>query len=204
MSAPPTTSQQTASIAGDAALKNIESAVAAGPSARPVHDWNPPFLGTIDIRIAADGTWYHLGTPIRRERLVKLFASILRREQDGTICLVTPAERYAIQVDDVPFLAVEMIVDGVGREQILSFRTNMDEKVSAGEAHPMRFAMDGPDGETRPYIMIRDGLEALVVRSVFYDLVDLGMTHEVDGTERFGVWSAGRFFVMANAAELDL
>ena len=178
MGAVPTTSHKTASSGGDAALKNIEKALAAAPSARPVHDWNPPFLGDIDIRIAADGTWYHLGTPIRRERLVRLFASILRREEDGTICLVTPAERYAIEVDDVPFQAVEMSVEGAGHEQILSFRSNMDENVSAGEAHPMRFASDGQGGETRPYVMIRDGLDALIVRSVFYDLVDLGVTHE--------------------------
>ena len=89
-----------------------------------------------------------------------------------------------------------------GENKFLSFRSNMDENVSAGEAHPMRFATHGPDGETRPYIMIRDGLDALIVRSVFYDLVDLGVTHEVGGAERFGVWSAGQFFAMANAAEL--
>ncbi len=204
MGADPRNSEETASADGDAALRSIESAVTAGPSARPVHDWNPPFLGDIDIRIGADGTWYHLGTPIHRQRLVRLFASILRREDDGTICLVTPVEKYAIHVDDVPFQAVEMSIAGVGSEQIVSFRSNVDDRVNVDRNHPLRFAAAQADGQTRPYVMMRDGLEALIVRSVFYDLVDLGVTHDVDGAERFGVWSSGEFFVMANAAELDL
>lgn len=200
----PTDSQKLSTIDGDAVLQNLETAVAEGPPARPVHDWNPPFLGDIDIRIGADGTWYHLGQPIRRHRLVRLFASILRREEDGRICLVTPVEKFAIRVDDVPFQAVEMSVEGCGREQILSFRSNVDDHVRVDRDHPMRFATADSDRQTRPYVMIRDGLEALIARPVFYDLVDLGVTHEVGGAEQFGVWSSGEFFAMANAAELDL
>lgn len=189
---------------GKAALEGIENAVGAGQSARPVHLWNPPFLGEIDIRIAADGTWYHLGTPILREPLVRLFASILRREEDGTVCLVTPVEKFAIRVDDVPFQAIEMSVEGKGRNQIISFRTNMDDRVRVDRDHAMRFATCAARGDTRPYVMVRDGLEALITRAVFYDLVDLGTTHDVAGSERFGVWSCGEFFAMADAAELEL
>jgi hypothetical protein len=162
-----------------------------------------PFLcGDVDIRIARDGTWFYHGSPIGRKRLVKLFASVLRREASGDFWLVTPAEKCRIQVDDAPFTAVEMSVEGTGRNQRLTFRTNVDENVIAGPGHPLRVAMDPATGEPSPYIYVRDGLEALIVRAVFYDLADLGVDEpQPDGTTSFGVWSGGEFFPLGDTGE---
>jgi hypothetical protein len=155
--------------------------------------------GDFGIRIARDGTWYHHDSPIARLPLVKLFASVLRREADGTYWLVTPAERGRILVEDVPFIAVSLTVSGTGRSQCLSFVTNLDDMVTAGENHPLRIDGDGNgidrhEGEPRPYITIRPGLDARLARPVFYQLVDLGCEEQQDGTTRFGVWSDGKFF----------
>ncbi|MDP6705919.1 MAG: DUF1285 domain-containing protein [Alphaproteobacteria bacterium] len=170
---------------------------------RPVQQWNPEVSGEIDIRIGRDGTWYHDGAPIGRERMVALFASVLRHDDDGVYYLVTPVEKLAIRVDDAPFLAVEMTVHGAGREQVLVFRTNVDEEVMAGPEHPIRIVVDGVDDEPSPYIHVRDRLEALITRPVFYDLVELGVEAELDGTARLGVWSAGVFFPIARADALE-
>lgn len=145
-----------------------------------------------DIRIAADGTWFYQGTPIHRLSLVKLFATVLSRDADGAYWLKTPAEQGRIIVDDAPFTAVELIVEsGSGGEAaVLRFRTNLDHQVEAGPDHPLRVAFDAETGEPRPYILVRPGLEALIVRPVYYELVDLAS--EVDG--RTGVWSDGTFF----------
>lgn len=146
-----------------------------------------------DIRIASDGTWYYLGTPIHRLPLVKLFASVLRREEDGTFWLVTPAERGRIAVDDAPFTAVALEVAGEEGDPAgaaLRFRTNLDETVTAGPDHPIRVAFDPETGEPRPYILVRPGLEALIVRAVYYQLVD----HAIEANGRTGVWSGGIFF----------
>ncbi len=156
------------------------------------------------MHIASDGTWYYMGTPIHRERLVRLFASILRREDDGNYSLVTPVERYGIEVEDAPFTAVAMTVTGMARGQTISFRTNVGDEVTIDEAHPLRFATTELPGELRPYALVRERLEALVSRPVFYDLVELGTTHGANGDECFGVWSGGVFFAMASAADLDL
>ena len=145
------------------------------------------------MRIARDGTWFYRGSPIGRLPLVKLFASVLRREKDGSYWLVTPAERGRIQVEDVPFLAVELERDGEGREQHLTFRTNLDEFVTLGPQRPLRLET-AADGQPAPYIPVRDGLEARLARPVFYELVDLGVEEEVAGTRLFGVWSSGAFF----------
>jgi hypothetical protein len=157
----------------------------------------PQLCGDIDIRIARDGTWFYHGSPIGRKPLVKLFASVLRRDADGAYWLITPAEQCRIRVDDAPFTAVEMSVEGEGRNCLLTFRTNVDEIVNAGADHPIRVVTDPATGEPAPYIYVRDGLEALIVRSVFYDLVELGdEVPQGDGCRIFGVWSGGVFFAL--------
>lgn len=155
---------------------------------------NLPFCGDLDMRIAADGTWFYKGTPIRRERLVKLFSSVLRREADGQYWLVTPVERGRVVVEDAPFVAVELSVEGRGPQQVLAFRTNLDQWVEAGPDSPLRVEHGADSGEPRPYIRVRDGLEARLLRNVYYHLVEAAEPHRIDGQERLGVWSKGRFF----------
>ena len=155
--------------------------------------------GDIDIRIAADGTWFHEGGPIGRKKLVKLFASVLERDAAGDYWLVTPVERARIRVDDAPFIALEMKVTDEGRDQRLTFRTNIDEEVTADSAHPLEFR-PRPSGEPAPYLNLGGGLAALVSRAVYYDLVDLGVEQERDGEMQFGVWSGGMFFAFHEAA----
>ena len=184
-------------------LEDLEAAARSAPSGPPVNSWNPPYLGEIDMRITSDGAWHYMGTPVERQRLVRLFAGILRREEDGQYCLVTPVERYGIEVEDAPFTAVEMSVSGVGEAMEICFRTNVDDAVVAGEQNPLRFAAGGLHGEVRPYVLVRDRLEALISRAIFYDLVDLATRHEVNGVEKFGVWSGGDFFAMADAADVE-
>jgi hypothetical protein len=150
----------------------------------------PVLCGDLSMRIAHDGIWYYQGSPIGRLPLVKLFASVLRREADGDYWLVTPAERGRIIVDDAPFVAVEVSAEGRGREQRLTFRTNLDEEVVAGNEHPIRAAADSASQAPIPYILVRSGLEARILRPVFYHLVEFG---EQQG-DQFGVWSSGRFF----------
>jgi len=149
--------------------------------------------GDLDMRIARDGTWFYRGSPIGRPALVKLFASVLRREPDGRYWLVTPVERGRIEVEDVPFLAVALSVEGRGREQRLIFRTNLDDIVTAGPDNPLRVET-AASGEPAPYILIRDQLEAKIARPVFYDLVELATEEPFEQTTQFGVWSMGRFF----------
>jgi hypothetical protein len=147
----------------------------------------------LDMRIARDGTWYYRGSLIGRLPLVKLFASVLRREADGRYWLVTPAERGRIEVEDVPFLGVELSVEGEGRDQKLIFRTNLDEFVTAGPDNPLRVEA-AASGEPAPYILVRGGLEARLARPVFYELVEFGTEEKVGDTTQFGVWSKGTFF----------
>ncbi|HWD58128.1 MAG TPA: DUF1285 domain-containing protein [Stellaceae bacterium] len=159
----------------------------------------PPFKrsvvdhGDLDMRIARDGTWFYRGTPINRQPLVKLFASVLRREDDGTYWLVTPVERGRIDVEDAPFLAVEVNSEGAGRDRRLTFRTNIDEIVTAGPEHTLRIVA-GANGEPEPYILVRPGLEARLNRPVFYELVDLADAERGDAGGPFGLWSGGVFF----------
>jgi uncharacterized protein len=159
----------------------------------------PRDLGDLDMRIARDGAWFYRGSPIGRPALVKLFASVLRREPDGCYWLVTPAERGRIEVEDVPFLAVALTVTDEGREQQLIFRTNLDDIVTAGPDHPLRVET-AANGEPAPYILVRDGLEARIVRAVFYDLVELGREERVEDAAHFGVWSRGGFFRLGELA----
>lgn len=178
-------------------LNNLERSLGQSkgkPGIVPGEPGGPQMCGDIDMRIARDGTWHYMGSPIGRPALVKLFASVLRRDESGEFWLVTPAEMCRIRVDDAPFAAVEMTVRGRGRDQTLEFRTNVDEKVTAGPDNPLRVETDSATGEPSPYIYLRDGLEALIVRSVFYDLVELAEERETRGRKAFGVWSGGRFF----------
>ncbi|MEE7441463.1 hypothetical protein MFUR16E_03565 [Methylobacterium fujisawaense] len=165
----------------------------------PVERWDPPYCGAIDIRIAADGTWFHNGSPIRRDKLVKLFATILRREPDGRTVLVTPVESVGITVDDAAFVAVEMAVDGSGADRRVSFRTNVDDLVSVDADHALRFE-EAPDGALKPYLHVRRGLWALVTRALTYDLVDLAEERLVDGKPWLGLWAGGAFHTIAPVA----
>lgn len=164
----------------------------------PVHLWNPDFCGDIDMRIARDGTWYYMGTPIGRKPMVRLFSTILRHDDDGKYYLVTPVEKVGIRVDDAPFLAVEMTVEGAGAEQNLTFRTNVEDVVTAGPDHPIRVVIDPETQEPAPYVHVRANLEALISRALFYDLVALA--EERDG--RLGVWSGGCFFVIGETPDV--
>ncbi|HEX3438714.1 MAG TPA: DUF1285 domain-containing protein [Pseudolabrys sp.] len=167
----------------------------------PVDQWNPPFCGDIDMRIAADGTWFYQKSPIGRAALVRLFASILKRE-DGKYFLVTPVEKVGIVVDDAPFLAVEMAVEQGPDGQILGFRTNVDDLVKAGPGHTLRFEPEAGTGGLKPYLHVRRALWAKVTRALFYDLVALGEERDIDGKAMFGVASNGEFFPMAEASAL--
>ncbi|WP_121060695.1 DUF1285 domain-containing protein [Chachezhania antarctica] len=164
----------------------------------PVHLWNPPFCGDLDMRIARDGTWFYLGTPIGRKELVKLFSSILKLE-DGKHYLVTPVEKVGITVDDAPFVAVDFQVSGEGRDQVLTFTTQVEDQTVAGPENGIRVERHSETGEPSPYVHVRAGLEALIDRKSFYRLVDLGQDH--DGW--FGVWSGGEFFPIIPSKELD-
>ena len=152
------------------------------------------FCGDIDIRIGRDGTWFYHGSPIGRKPLVKLFASVLRRDSNGDYWLVTPVERGRIKVDDVPFTAVEVNAAGSGPSQTLTFRTNLDDEITADALHPIRVTLDPDSQEPRPYILVREGMEALILRPVFYELVERAELRRGSDDEEYGVWSRGRFF----------
>jgi hypothetical protein len=164
--------------------------------ARPVERWNPPYCGEIDMRIAADGTWHYRGSPIGREALVRLFASILRREPDGRHVLVTPVERVGIDVEDAPFLAVEVVAEGEGADRRLTFRTNVGDIVAADAEHPLRFEVEPGTEGLKPYLSVRGGLEALATRALALELVD--MAEENGGAT--GLWSGGVFFAFPGAS----
>ena len=175
--------QQAQAAASDKAAKGLP----------PVHLWNPPFCGDLDMRITADGTWFYNGTPIGRPALVRLFSTILKREE-GKHFLVTPVEKVGITVDDAPFLAVEMQREGAS----LRFRTNVDDWVTCDAAHRLRFDAGAEDGLV-PYLHVRSDLWAKVTRAIYYDLVEIGEERDVDGRMQFGVASSGAFFAMADA-----
>ena len=162
----------------------------------PVERWNPTHCGDSEMRIARDGTWYHQGSPIGRQAMVRLFSTILRREADGGYVLVTPVEKLDIAVEDAPFLAVEMKVEGEGRDARLAFRLNTGDLVAAGPEHPIRFAAESAD-ELKPYLHVRGGLEALVTRSVYYELAEMAIAGD-DAPP--GIWSNGAFFPLEPGA----
>jgi len=197
---------QTASdAAGLAAMISRAADQKAGgkPGLPPVERWNPPFCGDLDMEIRADGTWFYMGTPIGRQPLVRLFSTVLRKDEDGRTYLVTPVEKVGIRVEDAPFVAVEMNVSTRDGEQVLTFRTNVGDVVEAGREHPLRFVIEGENSELKPYLLVRGRLEALVSRPVMYDLVELGETVEADGRAMFAVRSAGEVFTVMPASELE-
>lgn len=159
----------------------------------PIEKWNPGQVDPIDIRIARDGTWYYQESPIARKKMVKLFSSVLRKE-GSEFYLVTPVEKLRIEVEDAPFVAVEMEQEGKGRSQALAFRTNTDDWVIADRGHPIRVETDARTGEPSPYVLIRGRLEALIARSVFYRLVEIAEHKREGDTDILGVWSRGAFF----------
>lgn len=165
-----------------------------GPA--PVHLWNPPFCGDIDMRIQRDGSWLHEGKPIRRQAMVQLFASILLKDSDGAYYLVTPAEKVRIQVDDCPFTVVLMANNGAGESQEIHFTTNTDETFVLDRDHTLRVTENQETGEPHPVVHVRSGLDALIGRNVFYQLIELAVQHKVDGKDVTGVWSTGEFFVL--------
>lgn len=172
----------------------IARASELGGGAAPVDTWDPPDCGAIPMRIAADGAWHYNGTPILRERLVRLFASILRREADGAFVLVTPVEKMTIVVDDAPFQAVELAAEGDDDRRVLTVRTNVGDVVTVGPDHPLRTA-SGQDGFI-PYVRVRGGLDARFTRAAAMELADLA-TEMADG--RLGVWSSGTVFPLGDA-----
>ena len=185
-------------------MADLEERIARAASGRgpaPVESWNPPFCGDLDIRIARDGAWFYMGTPIGRPALAALFASVLRKDADGKTYLVTPVEKIGIEVEDAPFVVDSLSVTGKGRDMALQFTTNMGDVVTAGKEHSLRFAREAGGGY-RPYVHIRGRLEALVRRALYYDLVELGQEHDVDGTACFGLWSGGVFFPLCPMSEL--
>lgn len=178
------------------------SAQAAGKRGLPpVHLWNPEFCGDLDMRIARDGTWFYLGTPIGRKELVRLFSTILRKDGEAYF-LVTPVEKVGITVDDAPFVAVDFDADGTGHDQVLTFETNVGDGVVAGPDHPIRVERDPLTGEPSPYVLVRANLEALIDRKSFYRLVDIGSHADQNGQGWFGVWSSGKFFPIIPSDEL--
>lgn len=170
-------------------LKHAEAAGVA-----PVERWDPPYCGDIGLAISRDGQWHYRDSPILRPALVKLFARVLRRDEDGRHYLVTPAERVDVAVADAPFVAVEVEAEGRGREQTLLFRTNVDDVVRCGADHPLRFEVDGRAGGLKPYIHVRGRLEALVARPVVYELAELAVPGAEGCALTTGLWSAGMFF----------
>ncbi|WP_294541134.1 DUF1285 domain-containing protein [uncultured Rhodoblastus sp.] len=169
-----------------------------GPA--PVHLWNPPYCGEIDMRIARDGTWFYKGTPIGRPALVRLFAGVLRKDPERFV-LVTPVERVGIIVEDAPFLGVELLRESEGPAQVLRLRTNVEDWVEISPKNPLKF-LPGDSGGLKPYVLVRGELWALVKRALFYDLVAWGESCIVGAEEFYGVYSGGGFFPMATMREL--
>jgi hypothetical protein len=180
-------------------ISGLESLIKAqaGKGPAPVDHWNPPYCGDIGLRIRADGVWMYRDSPIGRLPLVKLFAGVLRKDEDGRHYLVTPVEKIDVAVDDAPFLAVEMEVRGRGEAQTLVFRTNVDDILEAGPEHPMRFAIEPGSGGLKAYLLVRGRLEALVTRALIYDLADLAEAAEGRG---LGLRSGGAFFQLPEGA----
>ena len=190
---------------GHSGLEAITGALDTASGGRkgppPVERWNPPFCGDLDMRIATDGTWFYAKTPIGRPALVKLFASVLKREGDRYF-LVTPVEKCGIQVEDAPFLAVELDIKESSGGRVLNFRTNVDDWVQCGPAHALRFEPESGTDGLKPYLHVRRDLWAKVTRALFFDLVELGEEREFEGKAMFGVTSMGTFFPMAPADQV--
>ncbi len=174
----------------------------AGAGLPPVEKWNPDFCGDLDMVIKRDGTWFYMGTPIGRAPLVRLFSTVLRKDEDGKTYLVTPVEKVGITVEDAPFVVVEMNATGEGDERVLTFRTNVGDLVEAGPENPLRFEIAGENSELKPYLLVRGRLEALLARPVMYELVEHGEDIDVDGELMFSLRSNGIVFPVMPSAEL--
>ena len=177
------------------------TAAGTGRGLPPVHLWNPPDCGDLDMRIARDGTWFYMGTPIGRPALVRLFSTILRRDGDRYV-LVTPVEKVGITVDDAPFVAVDFSVENPGPDQRLTFTTNVGDQATAGPDHPIHVTRDAATGEPSPYVLIRGALQALIDRKSFYRLIDIATTETHDGEGWLGLRSSGTFFPVIPTKEL--
>jgi hypothetical protein len=179
----------------------LEGLMATVPERRPapVENWHPPYCGDIGMKIRRDGTWLYRDSPIRRPEMVKLFAGVLRKDEDARTYLVTPAEKVDVEVEDAPFLAVEMEASGTGREQQLVFRTNVDDIVACGPEHPLRFCEQQPGRGLKPYVMVRGRLEALLTRALMLDLVELIAEETRQDRRIAGIWSGGAFFPIGAA-----
>ena len=183
------------SVAAAGGLDALMRAAGEGAGPRAVETWNPPYCGDIGLKIRADGVWLYQGSPIGRMMLVKLFASILRMDADGKTYLVTPAEKIDVEVEDAPFLAVDMAIVGEGSQQALTFRTNVDDVVTVDAEHALRFVRQDPDGGLKPYILVRGRIEALVTRAVYADLVALAVPRDAR-SPALGIWSGGTWWEM--------
>jgi len=181
----------------------ISRAAAADRGLPPVDTWDPEVCGDLDMEIRSDGTWFYNGTPINRASLVRLFSTVLRKDEDGRTYLVTPVEKVAIRVEDAPFIGVEMSVTARNSEQVLTFRTNVGDLVEAGPEHPMRFEIVGENDALKPYLHVRGRLEALISRPLMYDIVELGQPETVDGVEMFCVRSGGTVFPIMSMPQLE-
>ena len=190
----------------ESSTASLEALVArANPTGKglpPVDKWNPDFCGDLDIVIKRDGTWFYLSTPIGRAPLVRLFSTVLRKDEDGKTYLVTPVEKVGITVEDAPFLAVEMNASGEGDNQVLTFRTNVGDLVEAGPENPLRFDIVGQTDQLKPYVLVRGRLEALLARPVMYDLINHGEEIAVDGTTMFALRSKGEIYPIMPKEEL--
>ena len=178
-----------------------DSASANSSSADQTDDHGRFLCGDLNIRIDGEGTWFYNGTPIGRKELVRLFSSVLQKDDENHYWLVTPAEKGRIIVEDVPFIAVELFAKGRGKEQCLEFRTNIDEFVKANSSHPLKIKENIETREPSPYILVRENLEAKLTRPVFYQLVDLGVEERIGSANVFGVWSNDEFFKIGRLEE---
>ena len=203
MSQKPQNTDQSARPQGAAALAAlIERARKGGRGPAPVEKWEPPFCGDIDMEIRRDGTWFYMGTPIGRKALVELFATVLRKDADGKTYLVTPVEKIGIRVEDAPFVGVELVAQGEGRDQVLTIRTNVGDVVRVDAEHGLRFETEPGTGGVKPYVRVRGRLDALLTRSVMHQLIGLGSVMNHDGREVYAVQSSGMVFPVMDAAEL--
>ena len=169
----------------------------------PVEKWNPPYCGEIDMRIASDGLWYYMGSPIGRESLVNLFSTVLRKDADGCHYLVTPVEKIGIKVEDAAFLAVELATEGNGQNQNITIRTKQGDVVKVGTEHPLRFERDDGNDGLKPYVLVRGRLEARFARPLLYELVELSEKKQINEIDMFGVWSGGIFYSMMPVSEIE-
>ena len=196
----------TDNVQGSTTIGGLESLLKAqgDKGFPPVDQWDPPYCGDIGLKIDVNGGWSYQGSPIGRKPLVKLFASVLRRDTDGRHYLVTPVEKIDVTVADAPFCAVELEIQQNAANQKLVFRTNVDDIVCCGPDNPLRFQVDSATEGLKPYLLVRGRLEALVSRALYYDLVELAVITHIHGRDQLGVWSDGVFFAMSDAVDLNL